>query len=153
PGAGPGFRRARGTRRPPFVPPPGWGRNPPPSGRRYLASAGARKLSFATILRLFVHSRPFGTVLAAGSTPRGRGPPCSGGPSGHELARGGFGDDGAPADPEVEDASKLLLGHVAGEPREHGRALPRGPVELDREPSGHDAREVSEDAPSGHVRQ
>ena len=48
----------------------------------------------------------------------------------HGLAGRRLGDDGAPADPEVEDAAQLVLGDVAREPVEHGRPLPGVPVDL-----------------------
>src|SRR5262245_53000115 len=98
------------------------------------------------MLRLLLHTCPLRTV-------RARRAPRSHDPSDHELARPRLGDDRAPADPEVEHAPQLVLGDVAREPREHGRALPGAPVELDRVAVRDDAREVAEYPAAGHVRE
>ena len=72
----------------------------------------------------------------------------------HERSVGRFGDDGAHADPQVEDAPELVLLDAAlGEPREDGRSVPALPVDACLETAGQHAREVAENAAPGHVRE
>ena len=63
------------------------------------------------------------------------------------------GDDGAVADPEVEDAPQLVLVDVPGEPVEDGRALPGPPVDLGAQAVGDDARQVALDPAARDVRE
>ena len=89
----------------------------------------------------------------AGSCPRPRRARRSRDPPDHGLAGLGSLDDGAEADPEVEDAPQLRLGDVAGQPGEDRRALPRAPVDLGAAARGEDAGEVAGDAAAGDVRE
>ena len=50
-------------------------------------------------------------------------------PPDHDVVAG-LREDGEVADPEVEDATQLVLVDVPGEPGEDGRPLPRAPVDL-----------------------
>ena len=60
--------------------------------------------------------------------------------------------NGAHADPEVEDAARLLfLDAALGEPLEDGRPFPRIPVDPGLHAVGQHAREVAEDAAAGDV--
>ena len=57
------------------------------------------------------------------------------------------------ADPEVEDAPQLLLVHVRARATRRRADAPSVPVDLGGSPSGQHAREVSQDAAAGDVRE
>src|SRR4051812_28623144 len=62
--------------------------------------------------------------------------------------------DRAVADPDVEDAPELVLGHaLLREPSEDVRALPRRRVDDCREPLGQHPAEVAPDPAAGDVRE
>src|SRR4029077_6433245 len=70
----------------------------------------------------------------------------------HERSVGRFGEDGAHADAQIEDAPELVLLHAAlREPREDRWSIPALPVDACLETAGKHAREVAENAAPGHV--
>src|SRR5439155_8211771 len=72
----------------------------------------------------------------------------------HDRVGRSFRHDGAHADAEVEDATKLdFLDALVGEPPEDAGALPSVPVDSSLEPVGHYAGQVPDKTAAGHVGQ